>query len=202
MRTLTREIRLGGKYPIIHFQYSRGIPDLLEGQYSFNRYDIRIDKTFNFLNFGKLNITALGGMCVENVPLSLLYNAEGTYEKFTIVAPGSFQTMRNNEFMHSRYTALHFRHAFRNFSFIKDKFKPALVIAHSMIWGDFKYAEMHNFTTSQATRGFLESGIQIDNLIVSGVSGIGLGFFYRYGAHSLPVFSDNFAIKLSTSISF
>jgi hypothetical protein len=76
------------------------------------------------------------------------------------------------------------------------------VIAHSMIWGDFKYAKMHNFTTSQATRGFLESGIQIDNLIVSGVSGIGLGFYYRYGAHSLPVFSDNFAIKLSTSISF
>ena len=202
MRTNTREIRLGGKYPVIHFQYSRGLSGLLEGEYDYNRYDVRIDKTFNFLNFGKLSVIAHGGLCPENVPLSLLYNAEGTYEKFTIVAPGSFQTMRVNEFMHSRYTAMHLRHTFRNFSLLKGKFKPNLVLAHSMLWGDFNYSQFHNFKSSQATKGFLESGIQIDNVIVSGVSGIGIGVYYRYGAHALPNTSDNFAIKLSTAISF
>jgi hypothetical protein len=202
MRTNTREIRLGGRFPVIHFQYARGLTGAWMGEYAYNRFDARIDKTFNFLNAGKLSLTALGGACKENVPLSLLYNAEGTYEKFTILAPGSFQTMRVNEFMHSRYTALHLRHAFRAFSLFKGQFKPQLVVAHSMLWGDFKNAQSHSNTSSQAQKAYVESGIQLDNLFVSGVSGLGLGVYYRYGAHALENTQQNIAMKLTTSFSF
>ena len=172
------------------------------GEYAYNRFDARIDKTFNFLNAGKLSLSAIGGACKENVPLSLLYNAEGTYEKFTIVAPGSFQTMRVNEFMHSRYAAFHLRHTFRAFSFSKGKFKPQLVVAHSMLWGDFKNASSHSITSSQANKAYMESGIQVDKLIVSGPSGIGIGVYYRYGAQALENSKNNIAIKLTTSFSF
>ena len=139
---------------------------------------------------------------MEDVPLSLLYNTEGTYEKFTIVAPGSFQTMRVNEFMHSRYAAFHIRHAFRSFNWLKGKLKPNLVLAHSMLWGDFKNASSHSIPSSQAEKGYFESGIQMDNLVVSGISGIGLGVYYRYGTYALPSAKENVAIKLSTSFSF
>jgi hypothetical protein len=202
MRTNTREIRLGGRFPVIHFQYTRGLTGAWMGEYAYNRFDARIDKTFNFLNAGKLSVTALGGACKENVPLSLLYNAEGTYEKFTVVAPGSFQTMRVNEFMHSRYTAFHLRHAFRSFSLFKGKFKPQLVVAHSMLWGDFRNASSHTIQSSQANKAFLESGVQLDNLFVSGVSGIGIGVYYRYGEQALESAKDNIAIKLTASFSF
>jgi hypothetical protein len=202
MRTQTREIRLGGRYPIFYFQYTQGLTGQWQGEYTYNRIDARIDKTFNFLMAGKLSITALGGTCKENVPLSLLYNAQGTYEKFTIVAPGSFQTMRVNEFMHSRFAALHVRHAFRPFFVIKNKFKPSLVLAHSMLWGDFKQSHNHNFVTAQAHKGYMESGLQIDNLYVSGFSGLGLGVYYRYGTYALPTPQENIAIKLSSSFTF
>jgi hypothetical protein len=202
MRTNTREIRLGGRFPVIHFQYTRGLTGAWMGEYAYNRFDARIDKTFNFLNAGKLSVTALGGACKENVPLSLLYNAEGTYEKFTVVAPGSFQTMRVNEFMHSRYAAFHLRHAFRSFSLFKGKFKPQLVVAHSMLWGDFRNASSHTIQSSQANKAFLESGVQLDNLFVSGVSGIGIGVYYRYGEQALESAKDNIAIKLTASFSF
>ena len=202
MRTQTREIRLGGRYPIFYFQYTQGLAGKWQGQYAYNRFDARIEKTFNFLMAGKLSVTALGGLCKENVPLSLLYNAEGTYEKFTIVAPGSFQTMRVNEFMHSRFVAFHVRHAFRPFFVIKEKFKPSLVIAHSMLWGDFNQSGNHNFLSTQAQKGYMESGLQIDNLIVSGFSGIGLGVYYRYGEYALPSAQENIAVKLSSSFTF
>ncbi len=202
MRTQTREIRLGGRFPVFYFQYTRGLTGRWQGSYAYTRLDARIEKTFNFLTFGKLSITALGGYCQENVPLSLLYNAEGTYEKFTIVAPGSFQTMRVNEFMHSQFAAFHLRHTFRPLRLFNDKFKPNIVVAHSMLWGDFQNVANHNFTSSQAHKGYMESGIQIDNLIVSGFSGLGLGVYYRYGAHALPSTRENIAIKLSTSIAF
>ena len=170
MRTQTREIRLGGRFPVFYFQYTRGLNGKWQGSYAYTRLDARIEKTFNFLTFGKLSITALGGYCPENVPLSLLYNAEGTYEKFTIVAPGSFQTMRVNEFMHSQFAAFHLRHTFRPLRLFNDKLKPNIVVAHSMLWGDFQNVANHNFTSSQAHKGYIESGIQIDNLIVSGLA--------------------------------
>jgi hypothetical protein len=202
MRTNTREIRLGGRFPVIHFQYTRGLTGAWMGEYEYNRFDARIDKTFNFLNAGKLSLTAIGGACKENVPLSLLYNAEGAYEKFTIVSPGSFQTMRVNEFMHSRYAAFHLRHTFHAFSLFKGKFKPQVVVAHSMLWGDFKNAASHSISSSQAQKAFIESGIQLDKIYVTGISGIGLGVYYRYGAQALENPKDNIAIKLTTSFSF
>lgn len=202
MRTPTREIRLGGRYPVFYFQFSRGLHGKWQGEYTYNRLDARIEKTFNFLAIGKLSLTALGGYCAENVPLSLLYNAEGTYEKFTIVAPGSFQTMRVNEFMHARFAAFHVRHSFRAFHFFNKKFNPNLVIAHSMLWGDFKNSDKHNFQSSQAQKGYFESGIQLDNLLVSNFSGFGLGLYYRYGSYALPSMQENIAVKLTTTISF
>ena len=48
----------------------------------------------------------------------------------------------------------------------------------------------------------MESGIQVDKLIVSGPSGIGIGVYYRYGAQALENSKDNIAIKLTASFSF
>jgi len=201
-RTPTREVRLGGRFPVFHFQYTTGLSNVLLGTYAYTRVDARMDKTFQMLNFGKLSISALSGFCPHNVPLSLLYNAEGTYEKFTIVAPGSFQTMRVNEFMHSRYVAFHLRHAFREFVLFHGSFKPKLVLAHSMLWGDLRYKSSHNFQSNQAEKGYMESGIQLDNLMISGFSGLGLGVYYRYGVYALPNVKDNLAVKLTTSFTF
>lgn len=201
-RTASREIRLGGRFPVFHFSYTAGVQGPLQGAYHYTRIDARIDKQFNIQNIGKLTVSAIAGGCPNDVPLSLLYNAEGSYEKFSIVAPGSFQTMRTNEFMHSRFVALHLRHAFMELSFFQGKFKPKVVLAHSMLWGDFQNKSSHSFIAKQAERGYFESGIQLDNLFVSGISGIGLGAYYRYGNYSLSKRADNLAIKLTTSFSF
>ncbi|MFM7726341.1 MAG: DUF5686 family protein, partial [Flavobacteriales bacterium] len=201
-RTPTREIRLGGRFPVFHLQITKGLNNWFNGNYAYTRYDFRIDKTFNLLSSGKLSITGLAGMCNDNIPLSLLYNSEGTYDRFTIVAPGSFQTMRTNEFMHARFGAMHVRHTFRAFNLMKGKFKPQLVLAHSMLWGDFSNEKNHSFPSLQAEKGYFESGVQLDNLLVSNISGIGLGVYYRYGTYALPTTKENLAIKFTSSISF
>jgi hypothetical protein len=53
-----------------------------------------------------------------------------------------------------------------------------------------------------ATQGFYESGFQIDRLIVSGFSGLGIGCFYRYGPYSMDATKDNIAVKLTSVINF
>jgi hypothetical protein len=110
--------------------------------------------------------------------------------------------MRVNEFMHSRYVAFHLRHAFREVVLFHGSFKPKLVLAHSMLWGDLRYKSSHNFQSNQAEKGYMESGIQLDNLMISGFSGLGMGVYYRYGVYALPTLKDNLAVKLTTSFTF
>ncbi|MFN9799005.1 MAG: hypothetical protein ACK54P_03205, partial [Bacteroidota bacterium] len=54
----------------------------------------------------------------------------------------------------------------------------------------------------EARRPFLESGLVIDRLIVSNLTGVGVGLFYRYGEYALDLPRDNFIGKLSLAMSF
>jgi len=202
VRTSTREIRLGGRFPVIYVNLTKGWDNLYRGDFNYRRVDARIEKTFNIQNIGKLSIISQAGSCSNDVPLSLLYNAQGTYDKWTIGIPNAFQTMRTNEFMHSSYALIHIRHSFLNLLFSKGDFKPQLVIAHSMLWGEFKHPASHNLKFNTAGKGYFESGIQIDNLISSGFSGVGIGAYYRYGPYALTNTLENWAFKITSSLSF
>jgi hypothetical protein len=202
VRTATKEMRLGGRFPVFHVCITRGWNDLSWGDIDYTRIDARIDKTFSILNVGKLSLVAQGGYCGDDVPLSLLYNAQGTYDRFTLAIPNTFQTMSTNEFMHSRYALLHIRHSFLDLLYQRGNFKPHLVIAHSMIWGDMLHPRSHSLTFRTAEKGYMESGLQLDNLYSSGFSGIGLGVYYRYGPYALPTAKDNWAFKITSSLSF
>jgi hypothetical protein len=202
VRTSSREIRLGGRFPVVYVNMTKGWNSVAHGDISYKRMDARVDKTFNIQNIGKLSFVAQAGHCSDDIPLSLLYNAQGTYDKITIAIPNTFQTMRTNEFMHSSYALLHIRHSFLDLLYQHGNFKPHLVLAHSMMWGDFKFPSSHNFTFHSANKGYFESGIQVDNLISSGISGIGVGAYYRYGPYALPSPKDNWAFKITSSLSF
>lgn len=202
VRTSSREMRLGGRFPVLHVNITKGWNNLYHGDIDYTRFDARLDKTFSIQNVGKLSIVAQAGLCNDDIPLSLLYNAQGTYDKFTIAIPNAFQTMRTNEFMHSRYALIHVRHSFLDLLYQRKKFKPQLVLAHSMLIGDFDFVSSHNFTFHYAERPYFESGMQIDNLISSGLSGFGVGVYYRYGTHALPNAQENWALKFTSNISF
>jgi hypothetical protein len=138
-----------------------------------------------------------------------LYNALGTNnlnysdKKYLgIVSPGSFETMRTNEFQHNQFVAVHLRHNFKDLLLKSEKFRPKFMLVHNMLWGKLDHVESHNVPIKSASKGYYESGLQVDNLYSSGFSSLGLGFFYGYGPYHRPDFLDNFALKLSTSLNF
>ena len=53
-----------------------------------------------------------------------------------------------------------------------------------------------NITFSTLEKGYTESGIEINKLIL----GFGLSFAYRYGAYHLPKFQDNIAFKFTFNL--
>jgi hypothetical protein len=202
VRTSNRELRLGGRFPVVYLKYTAGIRDLYKSDFNYSRIDARIDKVFKILNIGNFSTTVIAGYTPDAIPLSFLYNARGSWDHFSIATPGAFETMRTNEFRHSEFVAVHLRHNFRDLLFSTEKFKPHLVLVHNMMWGKMQNKENHNLALRDAPLGYYESGLQIDNLLVSNFSGIGIGTFYRYGPYHLAQMRDNFAFKLTSTLVF
>lgn len=202
VRMPNREVSLGGRFPVFYLKYTKGFNDVLTGDISYSRIDFRAEKIFNIQNVGLFSIMTVAGYVPDDVPLSLLYNARGTWQKFTIAAANTFETMRTNEFQHSQFVAVHLRHNFKQLLLKSKYFAPNIVLVHNMIWGKMDSKQSHNFPVNSTSLGYTESGLQLDNLLKTGFSGIGIGVFYRYGAYHLLSMQDNFAIKLTSSFTF
>jgi len=208
IRLSDKEVRLGGKYPVFYFRYTKGWSGLLNGDMDYSRYDAMIEKTFKLLNIGDFSVATVAGYVPEDIPLSLLYNSLGSnnldYKKkwVGIAAPGTFETMQTNEFQHSQFVAEHLRHNFKQLLLKTEKFRPQFVIVHNMLWGKFDYPESHNFSVQAAEKGYYESGFHIDGLLKSGITSLGVAAFYRYGPYHRAKEIENFAFKLTAAYVF
>lgn len=205
VRLSNQEVRLGGKYPVFYARYTKGWSGLMNGDYAYNRFDVMVEKTFKILNVGDFSVSTVAGYMPEDVPMSLLYNAQGTnnldYKRVWagIAAPNSFETMHTNEFQHSEFVAVHLRHNFRQLLVKRKNFRPQFVLVHNMLWGKMQYPTSHNYLVQSTEKGFYESGFQIDGLLRSGITSLGLGAFYRYGPYHQAKQIENFAFKLTAA---
>ncbi|MDZ4750159.1 MAG: DUF5686 family protein [Flavobacteriales bacterium] len=204
-----KEIRLGGRWPIVWARYSRGFSNIYKGEIEYQRIDFATEKTFKIKNIGHLTFRVNAGLTPDNLPLTLLYNAQGSnntnYDNnkyLGIASPFTFETMHVNEFMHSRFVGVHVRHNFKHLLYKGKTFRPEIILVHNMMWGKMEFADKHQANFKEARKGYVESGLQVDKLINLNYSAFGLGVFYRYGnyAHEKPV--DNITAKLSLSIAF
>lgn len=194
----------GTSWPLLTFRFTKGIKGFYGSEYEYERFTLKADYSLKSLRAGKLFLSATSGITQGNAPYHLLFNPTGTYkpiQKLTVYSIDGFETMRLNEFLYDRFASLHIRYQLPWPIVNGKKFKPLLSLTNSMVYGEFQNATNHqNLTFSMGDKIFTESGIVIDNLLKSGVSGIGIGLFYRWGAYQLPLLQDNIALKISLSL--
>jgi hypothetical protein len=196
--TKRSRISLGTKYPVLWVQYTRGIEGWLDGEFGYNRVDVKIEKSFFTKYLGRTSLMLKGGLVDRVIPATELFNGNGSYRFFTIYAPNSFGTMRMNEFLSDRYAALYFTHNFGKLLKRWEKFQPELAITTNAAFGWLKYNENHlgiNYKTME--KGYFESGLLVNNLLNLRVYSLGFGAAYRWGYYSYPLFKDNIALKIS-----
>ncbi len=198
LRTRRVSFSLGTKYPVLRFQYTRGIEDLLSGEFAYDRFDLRIDESFYTKYLGMTSLEIHAGYINGDLPYCNLYNGNGSYRVFTIYAPGSFATMRMNEFLSNRYVALYFNHNFGTLLLRTRFFSPEIVVATNIAFGDLNNPEQHHdveFNTLE--KGYYESGVLLHGLLDLRLYKVGAGVFYRYGPYGFDVPAHNFAYKVS-----
>ncbi len=206
IQTIKNKISMGTKYPVVWFQYTRGIKNLLDGEYDYDRFDLKIRKTFNIKYIGKLTIQLNGGYIDQPIPVCNLYYAPASYRVVTLFAPNSFATMRNNEFLSNKYTSLYLYHDFGRLLFKGARgFHPKFALSQNIGFGWLDHKERYSYNALQPSEmnlGYYESGLLINNLLNLGLYNLGIGAFYRWGPYSMNKTWDNFGAKITLMFPF
>jgi len=197
-----QRISLGSKYPKIQLKAMKGWNSIFDGQLDYYRFNLSISQNFSIRGVGKLYLNTTSGITLGDVPLSFMQMPFGTNRNWNLTVQNTFETMQAAEFFTDKHTAFFFR-----FSFLaiknKTKFTEPQFILHSAAGiGEMQNRQLHNHTFNVHEKGFYESGIIVDNLLILGNTGLGIGVFHRYGAYAFPDMQDNFVYKLSMRFNF
>lgn len=191
-------ISMGTDYPIVNFYFGHGFNGLAGGGYVYNRYDLKINKSWLMKYLGTTSVTFQAGYIDRDIPYTNLYNAAASYRKFSLYSPGSFSTMRMNEFAADRYASFFLTHDFGKLLYRSKKFNPEPALVTNFGLGFLRHPENHKKQEIKGfEKGYLESGLIINNLIDLKVLSLGIGVFYRYGNYSLATVKENLALKLA-----
>ncbi|PJB59984.1 MAG: hypothetical protein CO098_00490 [Bacteroidetes bacterium CG_4_9_14_3_um_filter_41_19] len=202
LHTTKGQLSFGSKYPVVWVNYIRGLK-VANGNFDFNRLDIKVEYTHKTKYYGESTIKVMSGIIDGQLPISNLYNAVGTYRMVALLAPGSFGTMRTNEFFSDRYVALFLNHSFGQLLFKTGKFKPEINLVTNITFGTMNHQQNHhNIDFKTLENGYYESGLVIRKLLNLQIYDLGIGVLYRYGSYGYIDAMDNIAFKISLYYGF
>jgi len=191
-------ISLGTNYPIILFYAGHGFSDILGGQFEYNRFDLKISKAFSIKYAGTTSFSLQAGLIDRDIPYVNLFNAKADFRSFNLYSPGSFATMRMDEFTADKYASLYISHNFGKLLFRSRYFNPEPELVTTFGIGSLSHPENHIKDGIKGyEKGYYESGVVINKIIRLGITDVGLAWFYRYGPYALPTAQENMAWKIA-----
>ena len=196
-------ISMGTNFPVLNLRYIRGLDGFLDGQFSYSKWLMSLNHSFQSTLVGVTSYNLYAGYINKSIPYAGLFEGRGSYGKFALFAPQSFSTMRPAEFLSDRFVSLYLSHDFKELLVDTQFFSPSISIHHNMMIGDLRNENLHQKIDFHVPRkGYIESGVVFSNILKTNFSGIGMGFFYRYGAYQFNDFSNNFTVNLSLTFLF
>lgn len=195
---------IGTILPELWVQTTWGRPNVLGGQYSYLKFDSKIQQFFRVAGWGRSGVQLAAGRIFGDVPYPALYNMRGSYRAYALVSYNAFETMRYNEFAGDRYATMFFSHNFGRL-IITPVLQPNFEMMHNAGWANISNNEksLHNYNFKKMDKGYYESGIFVSDVVVVYAYafriGLGAGVFARYGPYTLPETEDNFVFKFAIS---
>lgn len=103
------------RYPIFTARYTRGIKDLFNGEYNYNKFDLTVQKRVYMSQFGFSDMMLEGSYTQGKVPYPLMsiHRANQTFA----YQLNSYNLMNFLEFVSDRYVSLNVDHHFNGFIF-------------------------------------------------------------------------------------
>lgn len=189
------------KFPVISATMVKGWNGIWMGEYDYLRSQVRVDQTFKIMRLGSIGLRGEWNQIWGDVPLPLLLQTPGIFDRWGITAPNSFETVRPSEFINDQLVTGHFNLTFNPFRSKKGSFAPVLSLRFSAGWGTLSNPGRHTLVTVKTMeKGYYETGFVLDDLLKINFLRLGIGYFYRLGDYMFTDEWDNMAIKLSMRI--
>jgi len=186
--------------PVMWFQVTRGIPGLRKGNYNYYRIEGKLHLTNNMGHFGRSSLLVVGNYLDGKAPYFEYFNGRGSYGNFGLYASGSFVTMHPDEFLNDKSLGLFFSHTFGTIFPHTELFNPCPALVLNYGWGKLNNGPSYYFLSATDMHlGFIEAGVQINNLLDLKIYGLGLGVYYRMGAYSNSSVKENLVFKIVIS---
>jgi hypothetical protein len=79
--------------------------------------------------------------------------------------------------------------------------EPQIGFHHALGFGTMSATSMaqHSMAFKSMEKGYYEGGVILNNVLISGFSGVGIGLFYRYGPYSNTEVLENFVPKITVN---
>ncbi len=128
------------KYPIITFQYAKGIKGFFGGGYDYDAYHLNIYKRFYLAPIGFSDVTFDGGWLGGNLPFPLLIIHPANQSYF--YSENAYNLMNFGEFVSDHYAGINIDHSFNGFFFNKiplfKKLRLREVVAAKLLYGGLR----------------------------------------------------------------
>ncbi|MTI32351.1 DUF5686 family protein [Xanthovirga aplysinae] len=203
-----KQLLYGFKSPMVNLQLTKGMPQLLNGDWDYWKVDFSFQHAFPLRGLGKSKLGIFGGWISGHVPYSRLYGGMGGGRDNIFLLDNSFQTMDLYEFTNSEYLNVFLQHNFGRLIHRAKYFRPELIFAQNIGYGTLKHKELHDLPLLRdMEKGYFESGLLLNNLIRLKYMnmfyfGLGGGAYFRYGEYAHDEFSENMVYKLTFNIGF
>jgi len=205
---------IANKYPIIIFQYSKGIKGLYGGEYSYDAFHLNIYKRIFTSPLGFSDVRLNAGYLSGTLPFPLLIIPSANRSYF--YSETSFNLMNVEEFVVDHYAGLNIDHFFNGFFFNKvpllKKLRLREVIAAKILYGGLRsennpndnpgqmlFPSTNGITSTYSLTGqpYVEASVGIYNIF----SIIRLDLIKRFTYLNHPSVS-NWGLLFSTNFSF
>lgn len=193
-------ISTGGKGPKIKLRFSKSLPGMFNTQLDYVKMNFQLDQTLSIRAFGKFSYNVQAGKTWGNVPLFLMHNANPTGKPWNLSVSGSFETMPPATFYNDQFVSLFTRLYIKAFKTKALWNEPQISLHHGIGYGELNNKFVHGAQFRSTDKGYFEGGLIINNILVSGFSGIGIGVFYNYGYYSSADWKSNIIPKISLSV--
>lgn len=199
------------KWPAVEMAYTRGVKGLWHAGFDYERWSAALYQSFFIRRLGRLSWRLEAGMVSSAAPVAKLFslnqapqgNGSGLF-----AARNTFQALPDTLFLADRFVNFYFSQEIGPVLYRSKYSAPFLTLLQNAAWGDLRRPELHrNIGFRTASQTLLESGIQLDHLLVlnyvnAGHLGLGGAAFYRWGGLQAPKWQDNISLRLSMRFMF
>jgi hypothetical protein len=139
------------KYPIIIFQYSKGIKGLYGGEYNYDAFHLNVSKRVFMSPLGFSDVRLNAGYLSGTLPFPLLFIPSANRSYFYSFS--SYNLMNVQEFVADHFAGLNIDHFFNGFFFNKipllKKLRLREVIAGKILYGGLRNENNPNYNPDQ-----------------------------------------------------